>query len=40
MNKITKIATNIKAKNTLPTSTLSITDNRTGKHYEIPIYND
>ncbi len=30
----------MRAKNTLPTSSLTITDNRTFKTYQIPIYNN
>lgn len=40
MDRITKLSNNIKAKDTHPTSSLTITDNRTGKHYQVPIYND
>lgn len=40
MDRITKISSGIKAPKSYPTSSLTITDNRTGKHYEIPIYNN
>lgn len=40
MDKITKLSSSIKAPKTYPTNSITITDNRTGKHYQLPIYND
>ena len=40
MKRITNINSKIKAKSTLETNRLKVTDQRTGKEYTIPIYNN
>ncbi len=40
MERITRLNKKMKAKNTIETNTLTITDNRTGKKYLMPIYNN
>jgi citrate synthase len=40
MDRITRLGGKLKAKNTKETSTLTVTDNRTGKVYTLPIYNN
>ena len=40
MERITRIGNKLKAKETRETNTMTVTDNRTGKKYSVPIYNN